>query len=607
MKPRSLKKMTALIVALAMLLGMGVFAMAEPALPEVVYGDENHIMFGAAEAPGQLRYAVAEPVCTADFQLVGLKLVDSVSFYEFDGDLGDYIGYTIGANNTITFELHSAPDGSELPPGYYDWWFEPQIIGNVVFNGEDGNGYLRVLADGGGGGTIEGDAVIAYEPDSIEFIVDEGYTESPSDSMEIMAYEITAASEVDVQYAEMTPCTYDAENTLLYYLSWESSGNKTTFRLSEGLDAGTYSCDFEAINVECEGYNCYLGDTPFTVSVTVNATDNELYTEFTPDELSFDVEKGNTPTIESVISASARYYSDDSYAENTYISAYTTELVSATAPNGSNLAGINPMQYITVDRGTTMSVLTVDIRPASMPAGSYVWMLTTIVTGDWKPCDSDPVYIYLNVGGGGDDDIIVSCDPNDLSFSVNEGYDSVSPQEVKVSVKNSMGKMLPFTLGRRHTVKALYPQTADFSEYVVCENSVSGDALNVSLDPGLPEGEYVFEIYPHIGYNGNDVGVPFKINVTVSAGGNSGTLIDADTGESVNYALEDSAVNVTGDVAAETPVYVAVYNEKSRLISIKILSAPGSADVSGGSTAKLLWINADGFKAKSKFALLYLS
>ena len=335
---------------------------------------------------------------------------------------------------------------------------------------------------------------------------------------------------------------------------------------------------------------------------------NELYAEFTPDELSFDVEKGSSETLTSAISAAARYYSDDSYAEDTYISAYTAELVSATAPDGGNLAGINPMQYITVDRGTTMSILTVDIRPGDMPEGSYVWMLTTIVTGDWEPCDSDPVYIYLNVTGGSDDGVFsVSCDPTELNIKVKEGYDNVSPQEVKISVKSKSGNELPFMLGGCRMITDIYPVTASFKEYVVCENSSTGGALSVSLKPGLPKGKYVFRIYPLVGYEGIDVGAPFTVNVTVSAGDTSGALVDPTTGETVDYSLKDNAVSLSGDVSPQTPVYVAVFNENQQLVSIEVLTAPGSAIVSGGSTAKLIWVDADGFIVKCEAPELDLS
>ena len=103
------------------------------------------------------------------------------------------------------------------------------------------------------------------------------------------------------------------------------------------------------------------------------------------------------------------------------------------------------------------------------------------------------------------------------------------------------------------------------------------------------------------------MGAPFTVNVTVSSGNTSGALVDPTTGETVDYSLKDNAVSVSGDVSPQTPVYIAVFNENQQLVSIEVLTAPGSAIVSGGSTAKLIWVDADGFIVKCEAPELDLS
>ena len=75
---------------------------------------------------------------------------------------------------------------------------------------------------------------------------------------------------------------------------------------------------------------------------------------------------------------------------------------------------------------------------------------------------------------------------------------------------------------------------------------------------------------------------------------------DPATGETVTCKLKSDTLTVSGDVSASSPVCVALFDENGRLTSIEMMDAPGTADVGTGVTAKLIWLNADGFTAKSE-------
>ncbi|MBQ4248499.1 MAG: leucine-rich repeat domain-containing protein, partial [Clostridia bacterium] len=79
-----------------------------------------------------------------------------------------------------------------------------------------------------------------------------------------------------------------------------------------------------------------------------------------------------------------------------------------------------------------------------------------------------------------------------------------------------------------------------------------------------------------------------------------GFRTDPATGETVACKVADNTLTVSGDVSASSPVCVALFDENGRLVSIEVMNAPGTADVGAGVTAKIIWLNAEGFTAKSE-------
>ena len=82
------KKLLALIVALAMIVSMGVFAMADTALPELVYGNENNVSFNVTEGYDGSSVTVY-PVCSASFELTDLGLYTYGGYPDYPDNLPD--------------------------------------------------------------------------------------------------------------------------------------------------------------------------------------------------------------------------------------------------------------------------------------------------------------------------------------------------------------------------------------------------------------------------------------------------------------------------------------------------------------------------------------
>ncbi len=75
---------------------------------------------------------------------------------------------------------------------------------------------------------------------------------------------------------------------------------------------------------------------------------------------------------------------------------------------------------------------------------------------------------------------------------------------------------------------------------------------------------------------------------------------DYATGERIAFQCEGDTLTVSGDVSPASPVYIALYDADGRMTAVYVLDAPGSVDVGGGATAKLIWMNAAGFTPKSE-------
>ncbi|MBQ1334976.1 MAG: hypothetical protein IIY34_06460, partial [Clostridia bacterium] len=429
--------------------------MAGSALPEVIYGDDNDVMFDPDAGTGQVRCVTAEPVCTGSFQLTGLTLKESQSYPQISGDPGDYIGYSIGDNNSITFEIHSAPDGSRLPSGFYDWWFEPRIIGNVTFNGVEGDGYIHVIAD--------------------------------------------------------------------------------------------------LTNSE------------------------ELYAEFSPSEINFSVEPGFLGTLEETINVNARYYSDNRYANTAFISAYTTELVSAMSPEGANLSGTDPMQFINVIQ-TADGQLNVCITPGNMLQGTYVWRLSTIVTGDYTTCDSDDVYITVNVTGyASADDIYIEYEPQGFYAKIEEGYSRMTPQKINVKGTTNAGVVALVKVEDVDVSDAGFGEV-DYSDHIVCTVSNEGDVIEISALPGIPAGEYIFYIFPTVTHMGTPVSTSeFSISLDVAE-------FDEDGIAGVNLDPYEIYIETEEGVQSplSEPIKLTAYTKEQTVVDVDWLGADFAWDEAEG-------------------------
>ncbi len=75
---------------------------------------------------------------------------------------------------------------------------------------------------------------------------------------------------------------------------------------------------------------------------------------------------------------------------------------------------------------------------------------------------------------------------------------------------------------------------------------------------------------------------------------------DASTGETMVYSINEGLLTVSGSVSAASPAYVAVYDNKGKQLSVKIITSPEKVDVSGGDTAKLIWLNAGKYTVKTE-------
>ena len=83
----------------------------------------------------------------------------------------------------------------------------------------------------------------------------------------------------------------------------------------------------------------------------------------------------------------------------------------------------------------------------------------------------------------------------------------------------------------------------------------------------------------------------------------SGTMVDKSYGSVRWDAWSDGAVAVWGSVTTENPILVAAYDEYDRMTGLTWMTEPGRADMSGGDTAKIFWIDLS-FTPKCKNAVI---
>ena len=123
---------------------------------------------------------------------------------------------------------------------------------------------------------------------------------------------------------------------------------------------------------------------------------------------------------------------------------------------------------------------------------------------------------------------------------------------------------------------------------------------------GVPEGTYTLAFAGDDDFSASTQNVtvgsnPISLMITlVKKPSQKITVTDTVTGEKMSYLYEGDKITVSGVVSTAAPVYVAVYDKTGKMISVDILTSPSSADVTGGNSAKLIWLNKAGFIAKVK-------
>ncbi|MBR2742995.1 MAG: hypothetical protein IKD89_05330, partial [Clostridia bacterium] len=583
-KKSSVKKALALIVALAMVVSMGVIAMADdPVATQIIYYDEsnydneNVVFYYLSQGDVLPAYRTMVPNYPTQFQLTGLTLVSAECGDEnFQGDLSDYIGYSIGADQSIIFNLHEGPDGA-LPPGYYDWYFEPQISGyQVYFTGEDNSGYIRVSADICEDNPIQsGWAVTSCDPVSLELEATEGYISPVTGVVTVSAFDENDYTEVQIYSLDAEYRSGDATDWTREYLSWTTNGNQITFSVAPGLPAGVYYGDIRITDFDCGNYECF--DAEYLVTMNVKEDENELYALFDPEDISFVVEEGYTDLLKETITVSAQYYSDDSYAKATYFTGYSVDCVEGESQT------VDPMRNITVTDGAAMCNLDVTIDP-DLPVGSYVWQITPTVYADQLLCDADIITVYLDVLEPADsNEIVVTYNPEGFYLPLEEGYRYVHPEEIKVSAERDDGIIIPVTvteIGVEDLSEYEEGEEEDYSSFINCYTDNSGDVIFITVDPGLPVGEYVFGIFPSAEHNGYYMDMPdFSISVDVSE-------YDDNDIEWVDIIPVGVTVSATEGVESElsAPVRIVAYNSNEAIVDVDWAGAAFFEDLPDGET-----------------------
>ena len=75
---------------------------------------------------------------------------------------------------------------------------------------------------------------------------------------------------------------------------------------------------------------------------------------------------------------------------------------------------------------------------------------------------------------------------------------------------------------------------------------------------------------------------------------------DPATGERIAFLCKGDTLTVFGDVSQTSPVCIAVYDAGRNMIFTKVIEESASVDVSGGTKAKIIWVNCDSFTPKSE-------
>ncbi|MBR2743130.1 MAG: hypothetical protein IKD89_06005 [Clostridia bacterium] len=515
MKRKSVKKALALIVALAMVMTMGVFALAEPdAPPVVVFGEDNYAHFGNMGGDYSEPVFVTLP-CNIedDIQFVGLELVDVVCY---SGDpehitaAADAIGYQIGEGNSITFSLDTG-----LPADLYDWIFKPQILGNVTFEGENGEGTIRVLADVWNDVNIdEGSAVLFFSPNEVTIEDTVGYTETESKTVSVYAYDSETGGDVEVFYAS---ADFTSDSQYFHeYLQWEAAGNAITFSLRPGLPAGEYSWEMCAADVECDRDE-YENSTFYVTAIVYSDEPSSLVPYYSPESVEFTVEEG----YETAVKKDVFLYVQDEDTGDIFNAA--AKDIEVTVDEGCIPAGYTKNQMtalLNVEPYFDNERLHVSVTP-TLPAGVYTWYVNTTLSAQATMCTGDPFTVTLTVTENeNEENYKYVYMPGSVLFGSQEGYAQMLNSVAYLDVTNQAGSMVPFSI----TGAEVRGLTADSKLYCdkisVYPGTYEGrEIMNICPQGGIPVGEYRFAITPELTrtYDGKTIYAPdYEIEVIVS-------------------------------------------------------------------------------------------
>ena len=105
-----------------------------------------------------------------------------------------------------------------------------------------------------------------------------------------------------------------------------------------------------------------------------------------------------------------------------------------------------------------------------------------------------------------------------------------------------------------------------------------------------------------VGEEDNENWNPDKVHCIGKANTQKGTIFDKDAKASLSWELtglpneNGKTIGITfHGISADDSVFIAVYATSGQMLSVrKITQSGGSADVTGGHTAKIFWLDADG-------------
>ncbi|MBQ1434707.1 MAG: leucine-rich repeat protein, partial [Clostridia bacterium] len=218
------------------------------------------------------------------------------------------------------------------------------------------------------------------------------------------------------------------------------------------------------------------------------------------------------------------------------------------------------------------------------------------------------------------DESVAAVDENGTVTAIAEGTAVITAASGNVSAKCSVTvtpavlTAVDFTVNAgRGTVKLTWNEVSGATDYRVYRKTADGEweilaseIKELSYTDSAAKRGMTYTYTVRAGKKGLSPKYPaiegaYSLDITVpEAPPPYQSVTDPATGESISCLYEENTVTVSGDVSSETPVCVALYDENGRLVSVKVMNAPGTADAGSGYAAKVIWLNAAGFTSKGE-------